>query len=144
MKVDKVFQHDRMIIHMASAKHGHMKLYELVNPPEVPGLLRFLSGVPFKLSEVPRFEQIITEGMKSQFMKRIEDERLQGYLLFLTPQNMSHGLIKRPTMAWVVKHDIDLALGASGIHPENASDTELFDAILDFILTPKELAKLAG
>lgn len=144
MKVDKEFQHDRMIIHMASVKHDYMKLYELTDIPQVPGLLRFLSGIPFKLSDVPRFEQIITEGMKSQLMKRVEEERLQGYLLLLAPQNISGGLIKRPTMAWVVKHDIDVALMRSGIHPENATDTELFDAILEFILSPNELAKLAG
>ena len=144
MKVDKEFQHDRMIIHMASAKHGHMKLYELVNPPEVPGLLRFLSGIPFTLAMVPKLEKTINDGIKSQVMERVQDGKLQGYLVLITPKNLPPGLIENPKMCWVVKHDIDLALNTSGIHPENATDTELFDAILDFMLSPKELAKLVA
>lgn len=112
-----------------------LALFELLTLPKSikRTVLRVFSNYPFPHSIVPKYQKVLKKGFARTFWGRLKREKAkimnQGYVFLAI---YSNGEL---SPMWLPKDEIDNELTTIGIHPENATDGDLAQAVITFVET---------
>jgi hypothetical protein len=133
--------HDNIKKYTSTDEHGHANIYEIINHPQLKGISKVFIGAPFTLEQLPGVQDCIIANYKK--FDPSELANIQAYLLLLLPENFPE-LLKELTLFCIPSTDVDKIFREKNIHPENATDTNLVDALLDWILALKTLEEITN